>query len=139
MVSGVGVADAGRVLPRLPRHGQTVRRMVARRGARARRAAAAGDRRAVRLLVAAEHERVEVEADLADGGVHLGHLVGAGAGGGVGGGEGGVLDVGDVLGDGGAAVTGLVDAANCTKIRFTFLSLFCITVLSIRHQNQARM
>ena len=117
VVSGVGVADAGRVLPRLPRHGEAVRRVVARRGARARRAAAAGDRRAVRLLVAAEHEGVEVEADLADAGVHLGHLVGAGAGGGVGGGEGGVLDVGDVLGDGGAAVTGLVDAANYTMIR----------------------
>ena len=112
MVSGVGVADAGRVLPRFPRHGQTVRRVVARSGAGARRAAAPGDRRAVRLLVAAEHERVEVEAHLADAGVHLGHLVGAGAGGGVGGGEGGVLDVGDVLGDGCSTLSNFVNAAN---------------------------
>ena len=49
---------------------------------------------------------------LADRWVALADLVGAGPGRGVGGGEPGVLDVGDVLGDGCSTLSNFVDAAN---------------------------
>ena len=49
---------------------------------------------------------------LADRGVALADLVGAGPSCGVGGGEPGVLDVGDVLGDGCSTLSNFVNAAN---------------------------
>ena len=63
MLVGVGVADHGRVLPRLPHHGQTVGRIRPGRGAAVRPAAPGAGRRGAGT-VAAQHQTVEIKPDL---------------------------------------------------------------------------
>ena len=63
MLVGVGVADHGRVLPRLPHHGETVGRVSPRRGAAVRPAAPGAGRRGAGT-VAAQHQTVEIKSDL---------------------------------------------------------------------------
>ena len=108
MVSCVGVADSWRILARLSINAETISSV----GASVTVCTTASSVTCVRLIVAPQHQGVEVEPDLADGGVHLVYLVGAGPGCFVGGWEAWILNVGDVPGNCCSAVTCLVDAAN---------------------------